>query len=381
MDIKTVYNKIHQEDNMPLQRRRELWAAKALFCAFLMVFGSSPVLAQYAYTVTNLSQLIPGVGMEPVSINNSGQVLMVDGAFGDLPSGDTYTYSPGNLSLLNSNHFSPTQINDVQQISGYQTVGTSDHAFVLNTNTNTMTDLGTLGGAASYAYGINNQGQAVGKSQTITGPTDAFFYDSSGMHDLGTLSGGTGSAAMAINDNGEIIGDSYSTNGPDQAFVYSNGNMRSLGSFGYSSDATAINSSGAIAGYSAYSSNNLPHAFISDGTTLTDIGDLGSDFSLAYGINDQGDVVGAAGGVILHGDVAFLYHDGIMVNLNTLIPPNPSDGLPYDLVEAIGINDSGQIICTASGIGGVLLTPVLPAPAAFSTLTGLIGCISLIRRR
>src|SRR5262245_46099063 len=55
-----------------------------------------------------------------------------------------------------------------------------------------VTDLGTLGGTASYAYGINSAGQVVGYAYTSDNAATihAFLYqDGVGMKDLGTLGG------------------------------------------------------------------------------------------------------------------------------------------------------------------------------------------------
>jgi probable HAF family extracellular repeat protein len=87
----------------------------------------------------------------------------------------------------------------------------------------TITDLGTLGGTFSQAFGINNKGSVVGYS-TLTDnpnfrPLHAFLWREGVMTDLSTL-GPTDtlalSAAYSINDNDEAVGLSE-TSTPDPA--------------------------------------------------------------------------------------------------------------------------------------------------------------------
>ena len=91
-------------------------------------------------------------------------------------------------------------------------------AFVWNNGT--FTELGTLGRPISSATDVNDRGQAVGNSET--GATDemgqAIFHgfrwhdtnlngasDPGEMTDLGTL-GGDNSSAFGINNRGQVVG-------------------------------------------------------------------------------------------------------------------------------------------------------------------------------
>ena len=52
-----------------------------------------------------------------------------------------------------------------------------------------VTDLGTLGGTASRAYGINNSGKVVGWAWYSNDIPHAFLYSGSTISDLGVISG------------------------------------------------------------------------------------------------------------------------------------------------------------------------------------------------
>ena len=60
----------------------------------------------------------------------------------------------------------------------------------------------------SYAFGINDAGQVVGRSFTAGGAHHAFITgpDGMGMRDLGTLGGTDYSDADGINDAGQVVG-------------------------------------------------------------------------------------------------------------------------------------------------------------------------------
>ena len=85
------------------------------------------------------------------------------------------------------------------------------HAFIWNSSSG-LTDLGTLGGGSSYAFGINDSGQVVGYSEVGTTHHAFTWTASGGMVDLGTPPGCTWSQGEMINASGEISGEAINSN-------------------------------------------------------------------------------------------------------------------------------------------------------------------------
>ncbi|MGA8620713.1 MAG: hypothetical protein WB660_19580 [Candidatus Sulfotelmatobacter sp.] len=73
---------------------------------------------------------------------------------------------------------------------------------------------------------------------------------------------------------------------------------------------------------------------------MQDLGTLPGDIlSIAYAINDQGQIVGQS--IAANGNSrAFIWQNGVMTDLNTLIAPGSSLSLLY----ANDINDQGEIV-------------------------------------
>ncbi len=103
----------------------------------------------------------------------------------------------------------------------------------------------------------------------------------------------------------------------------------------------AINNAGQYVG-SALGEGQTVQAFVSDGTRRG-LGTLGGVFSVAHGINNSGHIVGGSLTAANQKFHAFLSMGNVLYDLNELI--DRADG--WELVQAVGINDQGQIV----GIG------------------------------
>jgi probable HAF family extracellular repeat protein len=80
-------------------------------------------------------------------------------------------------------------------------------------STGLLTDLGTLGGSAGVAQGVNNAGQVVGTSNTPTTDLRAFLYTGGAMTNLNDLLPASSpwllDTAYGVNDKGQIVGGGY----------------------------------------------------------------------------------------------------------------------------------------------------------------------------
>ncbi len=193
-----------------------------------------------------------------------------------------------------------------------------------------MIDLGTLGGAVSDAWSINDLGQVVGHSYTDQHDALAFLYESGTMTNLGTLAGGDWSVARDINESGQVVGQAEDASGQIRAFLY-------------------------------------------DSETMIDLGTFGGNESVAWEINNSGQVVGRADNTSGQRH-AFLYDSGTMIELNDLLPPGSGWD---DLQEANGINNNGQIVGSGYIDGeyhAYLMTPV-PEPSTLALLGASTLCL------
>jgi probable HAF family extracellular repeat protein len=327
-------------------------------------------------TVYSLTDLGAGANSSASGINTTGQVV------GNSPSGP-FVWSSG---------------------SGITTFGT------LPTDSSSSLTGGII--TAAGANAISSNGTVVGTLSTNNGLTEPFEWTAAGgyvllepgarnaeasaINSLGEVVGASGNGAIewsaagvptsiavpvwnswatSINDSGNIVGYLIFDE-RTQALIWPAGrttatNLPDLGANIFRTQPASINSNGQIVGEDAAPSGAGLDAFSMDDGNISDLGRLGGTFSEATAINDGGVIVGNAN-TAAGATVGFVYSNGVMSDLNTMLD---ASGSGWTVIEAAGINGSGDIVATAVYDGiqhAILLTPDV-APTTPQNLTASNG--------
>lgn len=307
------------------------------------------------FMILDLGVLSGGTQSYAYGINNAGRVTgrardSAGNSRAFITSANT-AINPGTdlIPLLSGGVYNiGTEINATGQVAGYGGVSGGDRAFRYNSGTNTT--INPSKGDWSYAEGINDLGQVVGGSSTQNGsgsPTVAFLYSGTTLINLPFLTSGGYSFAYSINSAGKVVGYSETTAFQEHAYIWTPnvnngtvGSMQDIGALGGGySYAYGINDQGHVVGQASLVGDIASHAFLRTiGPGLLDLGTLGGLNSEAKAINESGQVVGNSD--TASGQRGFLYLDGTMQNLNSLLPA----GSGWTITNAEGINDSMQIV-------------------------------------
>lgn len=281
-----------------------------------------------------------------------------------------------------------------------------------------FTDLGTLGGDASFAAGAARGGLVVGWARRPDANRHAFLWRDGAMRDLGTL-GGAWSQAFGVEAGGTVVGSSLpvSTSDEEVPVVWNAADgMRALpvpqvhggqahginprgDVVGYVIDdvmvqpflcthdgratilptlggtgakAYAISDSGLIAGY-ALTADEFPkfHPVLWRNGVIHDLPPLAAGHGVAYGVNDAGTLVGFS--YDANFEMHATLHDSAGVHdLNDILPL----GSPWVLNMATGITAAGVVSGTGTLAGeshGFVLVPDFADGRAF----GLVSDIRL----
>jgi uncharacterized membrane protein len=251
-------------------------------------------------------------------------------------------------------------------------------------------ELGTLGGTYSQTFYVTSTGVTSGEASLANGNWHAILYQGPFKRDLGTLGGLNSSAFGSPNAIGQVVGaaeTSYTDpNGEDfcgfyasgapwsgttcLGFLWQDGSMAPLSTLGgYNSAASAINSSGVIAGNAetATTDSTCPpydpakgqYQVLQDKPVVWENGQIkelptygGDPDGYAIAINDHGQVTGGSGTCSTNDPViglyfspvhALLWDHGKVTNLGSL------GGAFGNQVH--GMNNRGQVV-GASDLAG-----------------------------
>lgn len=249
-------------------------------------------------------------------INVNGDVVGVSYKLGELVSHGVLWSANGTVTTLDT--LEPHDINAAGTIVGSTPVnGVLGASHATRRIGSVATDLGTLGGKSSMAFGVNDANWVVGQSLLANNKTThAFLVTTGAMVDLGT-NGGVGSRAMDINGL-RVVGIADATGNLPRATLWT------------------LNADGTLA-----SKSNLG--------TLP-----GAINSAAFGVNSSGTIVGNSG------DAAFVWTNGTMSDLNGMIDAESG----WHLTKANGVDEAGRIIGVGKHYGlqrAFVLTPRAPA--------------------
>jgi probable HAF family extracellular repeat protein len=288
-------------------------------------------------------------------------------------------YSVTDLGTLPGGNFSqPFFITKNGRVAGSSNLADgSSHAVVWASKR--AADLGTLGGSNSIAFGVDNDGKAVGEAETSASDPDKEDFCGFGTHliclpfesangimnPLPTL-GGSNGVAMAISKWGEVAG--YAENSiPDpgcpapqvlhfEPVVWEKGVIHELPTLGRDPDGVAqqindygqvVGGSGTCATFNTIYLYNLVavHAVLWENGKATDLGNLGGKTGQAGGnialdINDLGQVVGNSD---LPGDTTF--HAFLWTRKTGMHDLGTLSGDVASL--SISINDAGTVVGTS----------------------------------
>jgi probable HAF family extracellular repeat protein len=214
-----------------------------------------------------------------------------------------------------------------------------------------------LSGSNNHGISINNSNVVAGTGIPSGATTVAAFVSGpgAGMQWLPSLGGGL-SNASALNDSGSVVGYSYTSANLQHAFLWSSANgiedltPNLTGNRG--ATATAINSVNDVVGYYYPAGSTLPVGFL--WTQSAGLTELGSTDTLPFAVNTSDTIVGQM--VSSNGQHhAFSWTEaGGFVDLGTLGGVESS---------ALSINNSGWIVGTSlSANKNGLLNPFLWTP-------------------
>ena len=316
-------------------------------CCALWLLGAPSALCFVTYDPWIVDQ------GSPVALSDTGFVAGVKCIGGDSPGRAVLWHIdvPYRPKVLGPPSSSAGDVNDAGQVLVF-----GDGPYAMLWYEGNYTDLGSI-----TAHAVNNLGQVL-----VGG----------GIWDDGETRPTAGIQGADLNDQGQVTGWLYEHG----AVIWDDGEITEVGpAAAENSGGASINELGQVVGFASVSDGrNHSRAFFWDGMeSVIYYATLGGKNSAANAINDLAQIVGGAE-VSSEVTRAVLWEDGVMRDLNDLL----TEPFPYTLVEAVDINNRGQIACRAedaSGKGWVVLLNPIPEPG--TVLLVALGAAAALRRR
>jgi uncharacterized membrane protein len=255
-------------------------------------------------------------------------------------------------------------------------------------------NLGTLGGAQSGAYDINEAGVITGfawqAGAQFSTQGKGFIYEDDTMTSLGTYSTPDGySRGHGINDSNEIAGRSsdgdFGGNPKYTTYWDENQNLNQFQNPAGYSTAEQINNNGLIVGtIRELATGNTLLAATWDTAGNVNVLNVGLFGSRVWSANDSNVLVGydqsAAGAA---NRKAFVSYDGTnLIDLTSTVDLSGTDLV--SLNEAFDINENGDIVgmgVDSSGNERAFILTAVPVPAAVWMFASGLGLLGWMRRR
>jgi len=233
------------------------------------------------------------------------------------------------------------------------------HCGTAQAQTYVLTDLGTLGGSTSSAFGLNRLGSVAGSSASSQNHVEGFLFEG-GFTAISPLVGDHECQAFGVNETGDVVATSYDLGETElHGLLLKSGTPIWLGNMA----ARGLNDAGIAVGHVTLSDPDfvqVQHAARWQNQAITDLGTLGGHFSFAYAIDNANRIVGMSFTPEDANRRATLWQGGAAYDLGTLGGANS---------QAYSICDAGFVVGLADTAGG--------APHAFRFTINAQGAVTL----
>ncbi len=331
--------------------------SRIILIAFAVILPASPAWADPLYNATALT----ATAMDPAvveGLSNNGQVLLWNifapaGAptyllYNTQAGGTVTARAAARDNVPQADAYAPQHISGNGQIVGYM----GSQPVLING--------GHVTNLPGWGQAVNDSGQVAYQTGPISGIQNSFIYSNGTNTSLGTVPGYEGTYVSGINNSGQVAAAvTHDLTGggtfQSQPAFYNGQTLVPLGTFGGTyGNAVAINNKGDVVGYATNAENALVGFVSHNGGPLISLGTLpGGVNVMPTSINDSGQIVGYTGA---QGTGAFLYQNGVLTNLNSLLSPSASN---ISLLNAYAINNAGQIVAEGILKGSIWAQPQL----------------------